>query len=300
MVANTRLPPLKSLVVFEAAARLQSFTLAAGELSVTQGAVSRQIRHLEEHLGRALFRRERRGVQLNDDGHTYLLSVSHALEQLRGATSDLLSRADGNQVTVVTTSALATFFLVPRVPAFRQRFTDIPIRLMARESPRDARPGAWDLSLYYYRQPPADDSARLLFGESVFPVCSPDYLARHRERLGSNPVEALAHDLVWQESGEDWVNWPEWLEAMNIHVERFDNRLLVDHHGMVVQAAIAGDGIALGWGGLVDAELESGRLVRPLDLVLETDGGFYLATAPGRSGAHQVIAFRDWLLAESG
>jgi DNA-binding transcriptional LysR family regulator len=286
-------------VYFEAAARLQSFTLASGELNVTQGAVSRQIRQLEDYLGKALFQREKRRVLLTDDGHTYLVSIAHILQQLSDATGDLMSRGESGQVTIVTSSALATFYLMPRIPAFRQRHADIPIRLMARDRIGKIRPSEYDLSLYYYRRPPVGDGVRMLFGETVFPVCSPEYRAQHRERLAGPVSGALARDLLWQESGEDWITWPEWLEAQQIHLDRFDNRLLVNHYGMVVQAAMAGQGIALGWAGLLDAELERGALVKPLGLELNTSAGFCLIASPERPPREETEVFSRWLLEDS-
>ena len=126
-----RLPPLKSLVYFESAARLQSFTRASLELSVTQGAVSRQIRSLEDFLGKALFNRKQRQVFLTDDGHNYYLDIANIIQQLKASTEKLIAPSHPDPVTLVTSSALASMYLLPRIPDFRRQHKDIEIRIIA-------------------------------------------------------------------------------------------------------------------------------------------------------------------------
>ena len=127
-----QLPPLNSLVYFEAAARLGSFTRAAEELNVTQGAVSRQVQRLEEHLGCSLFVRAGRRILLSDEGHNYHVSIADILGQLAASTQGLRGEPEAQQVTVATSSALATFYLLPRIPAFQRTHEDIQIRIIAR------------------------------------------------------------------------------------------------------------------------------------------------------------------------
>ena len=126
-MARHRLPPLKSLVYFEAAARLRSFTRASRELNLTQGAVSRQIRQLEEYLGKDLFIRAKRQVLLTDAGHNYYVSVAHLLQQLADATCSLTGPEEPEQVTLITSGALASMYLLPRIPGFRRQHARIPI-----------------------------------------------------------------------------------------------------------------------------------------------------------------------------
>ncbi|MGI9316152.1 MAG: LysR substrate-binding domain-containing protein [bacterium] len=288
-----RLPPLKSLVYFEAAARLQSFTRASAELNVTQGAVSRQIRQLEQFLGKSLFTREKRQIFLTDDGHNYYVSISHLLQQIGEVTDDLLSPEEPDQVTLVTSSALASMYLLPRIPAFRQIHSDIQIRIVARDDLLELDKSEYDIALYYCRQPPDKYKWVELFRENVFPVCSPAYLDTHSGQFDS--PEGLDTNLIWLESDEDWINWPEWLQAMNIGIKSYHNRLVVNHYPMVIQAALAGQGVALAWANLVDTELERGALVRPVDMSLSTEAGFYLMLPAGRTPRRQTEIFRDWL-----
>lgn len=292
-----RLPPLKSLVYFEAAARLRSFTRASKELSVTQGAVSRQIRQLEDFLGRSLFSRENRQVLLTDDGHNYYVSIAHLLAQLTAATESLLVPEMPNQVTVVTSSALASMYLLPRIPAFRKQFEDIQIRIIARENLTGLGPSEYDLALYYSRHQPEENNPVALFGEQVFAVCSPDYFKNHPSQFENNSF--LPDNLIWLEIAEDWVNWGEWLEAMEIEQPRSANHLVVSNYSMVIQAAMDGQGVALAWSQLVDREIEHGTLVRPSALALETSARFYLMLPQNRPLRRPTEVFRNWLLGQN-
>ncbi len=292
-----RLPPLKSLVYFEASARLQSFTRASAELNVTQGAVSRQIRQLEQFLHCDLFRRENRQVFLTDEGHNYYASIAHILQQLDQVTVNLIDPVDANTITLVTSNALASMYLLPRIPAFRQSHPDIQIRIVARDDIASLGQIDYDLGFFYARTPPKDCDCIALFGEEIFPVCSPDYFASHEQRFGTTTV--LSTDLIWQDGEEDWINWPEWFQAMHINVEKVYNRLVVNHYPMVIQAAIAGQGIALAWSHLVDHEIASGTLVRPTNLSLKTDSSFFLIRPTNEAIRQGALKFSDWLKRES-
>ena len=289
-----QLPPLKSLIFFESAARLHSFTRASEELNVTQGAVSRQIRQLEQFLGKALFRRERRQVLLTDDGHNYYVSIAHLLSQLEDATKSLKGPQEPDQITFVTSSALAPMYLLPRLPDFREQHDDIHIRIVARDNLQDIDQSKFDLGLYYNRETPQKVDAHRLFDEEIFPVCSPEYLKQHKHRF--REPDALSTDLIWLESDEDWINWPEWLDAMKIKINRFHNRLVVSNYPMVIQAAIAGQGIALAWSHLVDNEISQGNLVKPVDLTLTTGSHFYLIMPSNRPFSENTMIFRNWLI----
>ncbi len=297
-MATRELPPLKSLVYFEAAARLQSFTAASEELSVTQGAVSRQIRQLEEMLGRALFHRDRRRIVLTDDGHNYYISIVDVLDQLESATERLTSTRNNDQVTIVTSSAVASLFLLPLIPEFRREYPGIQIRIIARDDSETGMRTDHDLSLYYVRGPHTQD-ATVLFTETVFPVCSPAYFKANQQLFARSSIEGLKSNLIWLESKEDWINWPEWFEKMELQVTGFDNRLVVNNYSMVIQAAIAGQGVALAWAGLVDSLLADQLLVTPSRLQLDTEAGFVLQQSQRPANLMHTECFHQWL-AKSG
>ena len=289
-----QLPPLKSLLYFEAAASARSFTRAADALNVTQGAVSRQVRQLEGFLGKPLFRRAERSVFLTDAGEDYYLTVRHLLDQLQVATRALRHAEEVDQVTVATSSALASLYLLPRLPAFRRSEPDVQIRILARDQMSGLNRADFDLALYFCREAPDEASSHRLFEEVVFPVCSPDYLRRNPGQF-SNPA-GLCRNLIWQETDEHWINWPDWLEAMGLDVHLAERRLVVTDYPMVVQAAIAGEGVALGWGNLIDRYLASGELVKPTEHTLATGNGFYAISRPAGMESNRVRAVMEWLL----
>ena len=191
--------------------------------------------------------------------------------------------------------------MVRLLPLFQGTFTlyHLPVRLAYRIVARDPIPNLdnmdCDLAFYYSRTPPGHGQWVPLFGETVFPVCSPGYFASHGRQFQAN--QAFSSNLIWLESPEDWINWPEWFQKMNIRMDDFPNRFVVNHYSMVVQAAIAGQGMALAWSHLIDDELNQGSLIRPTKLVLRTDAHFYLILPAGKPPHENTLTFRDWLLA---
>jgi LysR family glycine cleavage system transcriptional activator len=293
-LTHRKLPPFKSLTYFESAARLQSFTRASVELNVTQGAVSRQIRLLEKFLSRDLFLRQNRQVVLTDDGHNYFVSISHLLNQLQSATEALVQPVSDGNVTVITSGALASMYLLPRIPTFRQQYKEIQIRLVAKDNIGEIGKSEYDLAIFYSRKLPVDCQWSELFDEKIFPVCSPQYLENNQAQFSTDPD--FSKNLIWLESEEDWINWPEWLDATGLNVRSFENRLVVNNYPMVIQAAIAGQGVALAWSCLVDEQIEQGLLVRPTDYHLETGAHFYLIAPKNRQMNSNSKLFYNWLL----
>lgn len=292
----TPLPPLNSLVAFEAAARHLSFTLAAQELNVTQGAISRQIRSLEDYLGKPLFTRATRKVNLTMAGLQYAQAVRSSLTDIASVTSDVRSWQSMQQVTVATSSAMASLWLLPKIARFQREHENIDLRIVALEQIRDLGRVEADIALFYCRTPPATMRATTLFHEEVFPVCSPDYL----ERYGpfESPEDFAGCTLLSLEEADiDWVSWKNWFRQVGWDVGPPKRRLNINSYSMLVQAAIMGQGMALGWGQLVGDCLASGQLVRPNATVLRTEARFCLlekGEAPSRHAS--VRAFREWLL----
>jgi DNA-binding transcriptional LysR family regulator len=236
-------------------------------------------------------------VVLTDDGHNYYVSITHLLEQLTSATESLLAPQAPNQVTVVTSSALASMYLLPRIPAFRQQHKNIQIRILARENLTGLGQSEYDLALYYSRDQLDAGVPVALFGEQIFPVCSPAYFKNNPDQFSNNSF--VPRNLIWLEIAEDWVNWQEWLAEMQIEDHETSDRLVVNNYSMVIQAAIDGQGVALAWSQLCERELERGTLIRPNQLVLETHARFYLMLPPNRPIAGQTEIFRNWLIEQS-
>ncbi|OLO10497.1 LysR family transcriptional regulator [Chromohalobacter japonicus] len=289
------MPPLNSLVAFESAARHLSFTLAAEELHVTQGAISRQVRCLESYLGKPLFERANRRVNLTAMGQRYAQAVRQSLIDIAGVTDDVRSWQGTHQLTVATTSAMASLWLLPKITEFQRDYEDIELRIVATEQIRDLSRVESDLALFYCRTPPTSMRATTLFYEEVFPVCSPEYLEQHGP---FNELEMLLDCtlLSLEDADQDWMSWRQWFSQVGAEIRPPRRRLNINSYSMLVQSAIMGQGMALGWSQLVDDYLERGQLVRPIETVLRTEARFCLlehSDAP--NNRRGIRAFQEWL-----
>lgn len=292
------LPPLNSLVAFEAAVRHLSFTLAARELNVTQGAISRQIRVLEDYLGKALFARTTREINLTTTGSQYYETVRESLQQLAHATAGIRHWRGAQQVTVVTSTAMASLWLLPKVSVFQREHEEIDLRIIATDQISDFSRLDCDLALYYCSTPPKNVQVTPLFSEEIYPVCSPAYLARHP---GLNEPAHLAQcTWLWLEDPQsDWIGWQEWFRRLGHQAPQPRRRIDINSYSMLIQSALADQGIALAWSNLVDNHLKTGALVRPMKAMLRTDAQFCLLEPVGRAGNRQSVnRFRQWLMAQ--
>ncbi|MCX0340752.1 LysR substrate-binding domain-containing protein [Acinetobacter radioresistens] len=289
------LPPMNSLIVFEAAARHLSFTKAANELNVTQGAISRQIRQLEEYLGKELFIRANRNIYLSPTGLQYYQTIYSALLEVAQATGEIKKWQGEHQVTVATSNAMAALWLLPKVAEFQQS-AGIDLRILTTENIQDLHKMDFDLALFYCRTPPEGMNITPLFPEEVFPVCSPTYLAQFQDN--PTPENILSKTLLYlDDSQKDWNNWAEWFESVNLPVIKPKNRVNINNYPMLLQAAINGQGVALAWGSLGDDYLKTGALVRPVEGVLRTDANFCMLEPSDRGVVPQSVKlFRKWLL----
>jgi len=296
--AMTDAPPLQALVVFEAAARHRNFTAAAQELGTTQPAVSHRVRGLEERLGLALFRRQARGVDLTEAGQQLFDSVHASLDQLRQAMTALQRRHARRPLTLATDPGLARLWLMPRLEALRTAVPGLQLRILTaqHEIEADGRPA--DLSLHF-GPPPEGGRAELMFPEQVLPVCSPGLL----QRLG--PVQDPADLADWplltlqhpQDGGpERWMSWRAWFEAQGRRPPMTAPAWVFNDYALLVQAAQAGQGVALGWAPLVDDLIARGELVVPVPVPVRTARGYWLE-APARAPvAGRLAQVLDWLL----
>ncbi|MHC6226732.1 LysR substrate-binding domain-containing protein [Pseudomonas sp. X10] len=291
------LPPLNSLVAFEAAARHLSFTLAAKELNVTQGAISRQIRVLEDYLGKALFARTTREINLTTTGGQYYVTVRESLQQVAHATAGIRHWRGAQQVTVITSTAMASLWLLPKVSVFQRENEEIDLRIIATDQISDFSRLDCDLALYYCSTPPKNVQVTPLFREEIFPVCSPAYLAQHPDL--SEPAHLGDCTWLWLEDPQsDWIGWQEWFQRLGHQAPQPRRRININSYSMLIQSALAGQGIALAWSNLVDNHLQTGALVRPMTAQLHTDAQFCLLEPLGRSGNRQSVnRFRQWLMA---
>jgi LysR family glycine cleavage system transcriptional activator len=290
-----RLPPLNAIRAFEAAARHLSFTRAADELNVTQAAVSHQIKALEEHLGLALFRRLNRALLLTDEGQALLQPAGEALDLIAGAVERLRSQDSTRVLTVSTLDSIAAGWLVPRLRRFRAREGDIDVRITTTDHLVDFVRDDVDMAIRYGRGEWPGVTARRLMTEELFPVCSPALLENGPPL--NTPSDLRHYTLLHDDMHEDWPMWLMAAGATEVDATRGPR---FSHSHLVIQGAIAGQGVVLGRSALITSELASGRLVRPFDMGLPAEYAYYVVFPPTAAHRPKVQAFTDWLLEEAG
>jgi LysR family glycine cleavage system transcriptional activator len=287
------LPSLAALRVFEAAGRHLSFTNAAAELCVTTSAVSRQIRALEDELGRPLFERQARGLVLTKDGAAYLAHVADALRRLDQASATL--RGDGTRRTL-RVSVLASFagnWLVPRLPAFERAHPAIDVAMEATTRYADFARDPVDLAIRFGTGPWDGLHSEPLFPLEFYPVCRPDLRAG-----GSLRTPADLARQTWLEEVHVPTAWPLWLAAAGVpHLEPA-RRLAYDHAQLMLDAAMAGQGVALTSDVIAERALRERRLVRPFRVVATAPWTYHLVMRPADRADPAIAAFRAWIAAE--
>ncbi|HQS15617.1 transcriptional regulator GcvA [Reyranella sp.] len=289
------LPPLNGLRAFEAAARHMSFTDAAEELSVTQAAISHQVRGLEQRLGLKLFVRRNRSLLLSEAGQAYLPSVRAAFDQLNEATEKLLQKDKGGNLTVTTTSSFAVKWLVPRLGGFQRSHPEIDVRVSTGTSLVDFSREDVDIGIRYGRGQWPNLLAERLVSEDVMPVCAPSLLK------GPNglkkPVDLRRFNLLHIASFPD--DWQVWLTAAGVKGVDSSRGVSFDFALAAYQAAMDGLGVALGRNPLVEPDLKAGRLVVPFEFKRSSDFAYYLVYPPEAIRRRKIKAFRDWIVSLS-
>jgi DNA-binding transcriptional LysR family regulator len=294
------LPPLEFLVAFEAAARLGSFTAAAEELNLTQAAVSRQIRLIEQSLGRSLFTRAHRAVRLTPEGRDFQHTVSLALSHIANAARGLRAVEGSSRLTVAADQSVAALWLLPKLEDFQREHGDIDLRLISSDLEADCLAEDVDVAIVHGDGNWPGYEAALLLDEEVFSVCSPAYLERHGAI--ARPADLLERVLIDLDDDHwNWINWRVWLTEQTVDLPHGGDRpgglrrLVINSYPLIVQAARDGLGVALGWKHLVDEPLAAGTLVRPLEHLVRTDFGYYLLMRQDREASPEAEAFRDWV-----
>lgn len=299
-MSKYRLPPLDQFHTFEAVARHRSFTLAAGELCLTQSAVSRQIKALEDALAVRLFHRLHRAIDLTPEGQRLLDTVTRGLDDLGACLAAIGAAGKAPQITVCASVAFAWFWLMPRLQDFGALQPDVDLRVLATDQPVLPGTGEVDVAVLFGSGQWEGLEARLLFGERVYPVCSPAWLRDHPAL--HRPDDLLDQTLLHLEYGKPGfggVDWRTWLLRQGVNGQPVRRGLRFNSYPMVLQAAEAGHGVALGWSYVTDPLLAEGRLVCPVDRILETRDGYYLCTSSDTALAPGITAFLDWISGEA-
>ncbi|ESX27439.1 MULTISPECIES: transcriptional regulator GcvA [unclassified Mesorhizobium] len=286
-----RLPSLNALKAFEAAARHESFTRAADELSVTQGAVSHQVKALELELGIRLFDRERQKLSITRAGLSYLEVVRDAFDRIALGTQRIQHLSRAGALTVSTSPDFPAKWLVNRLGRFAETHPDIDLRISATMHHVDFAREDVDLAVRHGDGNWAGHDVVRLCSEQLFVVCSPKLHQRMRE-----PSDVLNFPLLHLDDRKDWS---EWLEAAGVVEAELSHGPVLNRASMVIDAAVDGQGVALARTTLAAWDLINGRLVRPFATALRLSKTYWIVCPKATSTLPKITTFRDWLLAET-
>ena len=293
------LPSMSSLCAFEAAARHLSFTRAAIELNITQGAISQRIKTLEDMLGARLFLREGNAIRLTDVGHEYLPSARAAITEVLVATDRAIGRQRGDVLTIACLGTFALKCLIPNLKHFRARHPEIVLRVRTLVPYETSAQQDFDVSIQYGVGDWPGLFARKIGPEEIFPVCSPELARsgagmREPSDLANYTIIRTASPLILRD------DWPLWLEAAGIPDLAFSDEMTCDLLYPSYQAAIEGMGVALGRTVVVEKDLREGRLVEPFGVRLPSPLGYYVVATQERSRLAKVERFTAWVLEQLG
>ncbi|MDV6330462.1 LysR family transcriptional regulator [Asticcacaulis sp. 201] len=286
------LPPIAHLQAFEAAARTSSITTAARELNLTQSAVSRQIKALEDLLEVELFYRERQTIRLTPGGEAYAREVRDALKKISTASLNLRANPFGGTLNLAVLPTFGARWLAPRLPSFLAQHPGTTLNLVTRLTAFDFRLEAMDAAIYHGTGDWPGAQTHRLRDEYVVPACSPALLERYRFEAPADLRKApLLHITTRPDA------WERWLRLHGAPAEQVQG-MLFDQFSTLAQVARAGLGVALLPAFLIEEELRTGQLVRALDLPMQTAEAYYLAWPEDRADHPPLTAFRDWIDAE--
>jgi LysR family glycine cleavage system transcriptional activator len=290
-----KLPPLKALKVFEAAARLQSFTLAADELHVTHGAVSQQIKLLEEYFHKPLFVRSHGKITLNDEGKKLLPVITNALDQLSSVCSQLLDDAAIDTLTISLTSAFATCWLIPRLNDFQQRYPNIRLRLQPSATFEGFNAGGEaDVAIRWERDHDKQTEVIKLFDVDAFAACAPQLL--EGKFALKTAADLCNQTLIHDDDGSAWQTWCE--QAKLNDVDTKTGHYFSDS-ALALQAAIDGQGVITAGSILAARDLESGKLVIPFNIFMRNRNAYYLSYPRTERSQPTIKVFHRWLLEQT-
>jgi LysR family glycine cleavage system transcriptional activator len=290
------LPPLDLLVSFEASARLLSFSKAGAEIFVTQSAVSRQVKKLEQSLDIVLFERLPHSLKLTEQGRIFYDTVRDCIDFLSKTINDLKKQKSGGRLKVSTSNSFASLWLVPRLSSFREEHPEIELHINADNRVIDLKQETVDLAIRYTTSSRiANEDHLQLSGEEIFPVCSPDLLSRSK-----NPLTCVAdlrhYKLLHLEDPQQswpWLQWKDWFEHVGSEVSVDNIGFRFSHVDQMIQAATMGQGVALGSSPLVDFLLAKGLLVAPLKERRVSPRAFFACFSPRCDASAQV--FVSWV-----
>src|SRR3954465_2031696 len=292
-------PSLDLLEGFEAAARHLSFTKAGEELFLTQSAVSRQIKDLEDQLGVPLFHRRHRALTLTEAGQQLYAATAQVLTTMRSATSRLRGQSGRKTLSLTTTNSFAALWLIPRLAGFTRTHPDVEVKITADTRVQDLERDGLDIAIRHGPASLAGANAVRLFGERVFPVCSPKLLKKLPLK---DPADLKNHCLLQYSDPEGrhpWLNWKTWLEVARIADMRPASTLSFSGYDQIIPAAVAGHGVALGRSPLLKDLLAAKELVAPFKSSADPARAYFAITSRGAAARPEVAGFIEWLKDEA-
>jgi putative choline sulfate-utilization transcription factor len=303
MRESRQLVPLHRLAVFEVAARHGSFSMAARELGMTQSAVSHQIADLEAELGIQLFQRVWRGVTTTEAGSFLFEAARRGISEIAAAIEVARAMGRRSQLTVLTDFGFAAFWLLPRLAQLRDRLPDVDVRVITAQGAADLEGALADFAILFGAASWHRYETVRLVEEDVVPVASPGFLARHRLRSAAD-LAALPLLHLERPDPDRWLSWGEYMEGSGLRDAAAGGRqvqsgLSFNNYMLVLQAAIAGQGIALGWRPLTDDLLRQGLVAEAPLPRIRTGRGYHVITMPGRTQPSRTTReFKAWLMDE--
>ncbi|MBI6671521.1 LysR family transcriptional regulator [Pseudomonas syringae] len=289
---------LDLLRAFEVAARLRSFTAAALELGTTQPAVSQQIKRLEEQLATRLFDRIYRGIELTDAGEVLFSHVQAGLQSIDSGLIAITEHHQHEVLQVATDFAFAAYWLMPRLHRFHKVNPDVDVSLVTSERTHSMLRADIDVAVLFGDGRFKQGESHWLFSEEVFPVCSPQLLAGRQAPLPNDALRDFPLLHLRGESINNWFDWAGVFRALDIPQAPAPGQLRFDNYTLLIQAAIGGQGIAIGWKHLVDDLLDQGLLCRPIAGAAISGQGYYVVLPQRKHRVQIVQQFVDWLASE--
>ncbi len=285
-----RLPPLPALHTFWVTAQCCNFTSAAEQLHITQGAVSRQIAGLEQHLGYALFHRQARGLSLTEEGGEWSLRTQQVFGLLGEAVEQIGRR---RQTLQLKASTCVMRWLLPRLMQWQKERPDVPVELTTTVAYGvDFRREPFDAAVIYAPIAEQPAEARHLFDESLTPICAPALLE------GLHVPEDLQHQVLLHPT-RDERDWARWLTAANTRLGNLSQGHHFETLDLAMNVAAQGSGVAMGDSALIGEDVKAGRLVMPFDLRVPTGKGYFLVYPPGSQPSVELEALMDWLVSQA-
>jgi len=283
---------LRALTAFEAAARLGSFRLAAGELGITRSAVSHQVKALEQRLGIQFFRRDARRAELTQAGHIYYPAIREAFDQIETQTRALRPTVNDNELTIQVYFTVALKWLIPRLHDFERRYPDMKVRLSTSYFDWDFDEKHVDAGIILARNKSPQHYYRPLFRSLLTPVCAPELMKG--PNAIKTPQDLKKHKLLYVYTAEE--DWHLWFEAAGVKGLKLSDRLAVDSYILAQEAALEGRGVAMTIGPSATEEIKTGRLVQPFPLLVPHRHQWQFACNSEHRMKPKIKRFEDWLV----